>query len=604
MPYKLYKCQGLYALLERGIKACHAPPVWHGSSNLDVFYIRRIKTCLKQWHIFGITKSRSMTTSGTALQEYSASLRDARETILFTNTSSTRHDDSSPSREIKVTESRPRLRYIQTNGTTLWINIFGTKGRRPYNSRRSLRKRYRRRAVIRGRAMSPLGAWLDSRTRSKRAAIWAKESEKHMNDSRNFSLPTILLFHLERMEASEPERASLATTLDMSALPALERSGFSLEDVQLWAYILTAPTNEEVAQRFISCQSRTPTFVLLEILRRPLLSPWSFRALLVHSYHFMGIRATPLLTESGSEEMDIVPGAHPLPPHEPSTGHDVRPLEYTTFEVLACRLLRHARQVWPAAMVSISNMVVSYCQRLAGDELDPSPKTYARLCKIYNMMLLRLSLPATVNPLRSMEWNWQAQRILLLSAATFRPPLQLDKSTYRAVIPSAFSFQKSPRERRYASLMQRTWPPWRKELDGMDIKRSPDEDISRVVAALYRMREAGYAEDAIDRALKILGGREPDGAPAIQTRRIVKIRQRNLIRAQHGLVHQRSEDSTVEWVARIIATRDVHEAWEAFQGFKRDGQRPSHSMYHAMFEKLVYRSPDGRSASKSGGLGR
>jgi hypothetical protein len=571
--------------LGRGIKVCHVSPVWHGSSNLDAHNIRGMKICLKHWHVFSRTKSRHVMTSGATAREDSASLRDPRETTQFTNTSSTR-EEGSPSRTFKVTKSRPRLRYIQAKGKTPRFEISNAKGRRPYISPRSLRKRFRQGAV------SPLAAWLDSRMRSERAAIWAKELGKHMNDSRNFSLRTILLFHLEGTETPVSEGASLATTLDMSAFPALQRSGFSQEDVRLWAHILTAPTDEEVARRYLSCQSRKPTFVLLETLRRPRLSVRSFRSLLVQSYHLTGISATPLLTESGSEVIDVVPAGYalPLPPLEPSTGHNVRHLEYSTLEVLICRLLRHARQAWPSAMVTVSNMVVSYCQRLTGDELDTSPEIYARLCKIYNMILLRLSLPASVNPMRSMTYNWHAQRILLISAATFRPPLQLDKSAYRAVSRVLLASKKSSGERRYASLMQRTWPPWRKELDGMDVKRSRDEDISRVVAALSRMREAGYAEDAIDRALKILGGREHDGTPAIQTRYLTKIRQRHLFGARRVQVQQSSDDSTIEWAARITATRDVHEAWEAFQGFTRDGQRPSHSMYHAMFEKLIYRA--------------
>jgi hypothetical protein len=533
-----------------------------------------------------------MTTGGAAAQEDPTSLQDLEVTSLSADTNSTRQHETSSSAKLEVTQTKSRLQYIQTNGKTLWLKNFDGKGRRPYISRRTLRNHFRGRAMIGGRAVSPLGAWLDSRTRSERAAIWARELEKHMHDSKNFSLPTILLFHLEGTEASISERASLGTTLHMSALPALERSGFSLEDVHLWAHILTAPTNEKVAQRYLSCQSRKPSFVLLEILRRSHLSAWSFHSLLVHSYHFTGIGATPLVRESGSEVIDVVPAGYTLPlsPLEPSKGHDIRPLEYTTFEVLACRLLRHARQVLPSAMVPISNMVVSYCQSLVGDELDPSPKMYARLCKIYNMMLLRLSLPASVNPMRSTMYNWQAQRILLISAATFRPPLQLDKKAYRAVSRVLLASQKSPTERRYVSLMQRTWPPWRKELDGMDVKRPRDEDISRVVAALCRMSEAGYEEEAIDKALKILGGRESDGTPAIHTRRLTKIRERHVTRGRHGRVCNKSEDSTVEWAARITATRDVHEAWEAFQSFKRDGQRPSHAMYYAMFEKLIYRT--------------
>jgi hypothetical protein len=583
--------------LERGIKVCHEPPVWHGSSGLDVYNSRRVKICLQHWHTFGRTKLRHMATGGPALQEDPARLKDLRETDLYTGTSSIRRKETSSSAKLPVPQSTLRLRYVRTKGETLWLSRSSVNGRMAYISRRSIRRRFRRRAV------NPLAEWLDSRPWSNRAVIWAKESEKHLNESRNFSLPTILLFYLEGMETSVSERASLATTLDASAFPTLQKSGFSPEDVHLWAHILTAPTDEEVAQRYLSCQCRTPTFVLLEILRRPRLSVSSFRSLLVHSYYLTGIRATSLLSETGMKAIDIVPAgqALPLPPLEPSTGHDVRLLENTTFEILACRLLRHARQVWPSAIVTISNMVVSYCQRLVGDELDMSPRVYARLCKIYNMMLLRLSLPASVNPMKSMRHNWQAQRILLISAATFRPPLQLDKSTYRAVSRVLLASKKSSGEKRYASLMQRTWPPWRKELDGMDVNRSPDEDISRVVAALSRMREAGYAEDAIDRALKILGGREPDGTPAIQTRHLTKIRRRHLIRTRHVRVHQDSEDITVEWAARISATRDIYEAWGAFQGFTRDGQRPSHSMYHAMFEKLIYRAltdalPQGRDA--------
>jgi len=388
----------------------------------------------------------------------------------------------------------------------------------------------------------------------------------------------VLLCYLEAMDAPTSERASLTNNLDALALPALQRSGFAPEDVDLWASILTAPTIEEATRRFLAYRSRTPTFVLLEILRRPHLGPSSFRSLLV-----LCVTATSRLSYSFLGEISAA-----LP--SSSTGRNFRFLHQTTFEVMVCRLIRHARQVWPSALVSISNMVVSYCRQLVGDKLDNSPRIYARICKIYNQMLLRLSLPASVNPMKSMVHNWQAQRRLLLSAAKFQPPLQLDRSTYRAVARVLLACRKSAEERRYASLMQRTWPPWRKELDGMDVNRSPDEDVSRVVAAFSRMRETGYAEDAIDRALRIIGGREPDGTPAVQTRKLMKIRRPVLYSARRVQLDQSSKDIAGEWAARITATRDVYEAWEAFQGFKRDGQQPSHSMYQAMFEKLIYRT--------------
>jgi hypothetical protein len=523
-----------------------------------------------------------MTTGEISRQENSITIQGRQEVILSAETTPTRCIEINSSEKLPIIQSRSGLRYVRLKGEISWRTHSNSMGRFAYMSCRNLRKRIHRRTV------NPLAAWLDSTTRSNRAAIWADQLKRHLNDSKNFQLPTILLCYLEGMETPTSERASLATTLDMAALPALQRSGFTPEDVDLWAYILTAPTTEEVARRFIACQSRTPTFVLLEILRRPRLSPWSLRSLLVHSYFLTGIRATPLLSDSSPEETDVIPAGQSLPLS--SSLENFRALEYETFEIMVCRLIRHARQVWPSALVSISDMVVSYCRRIVGDELHTSLKIYARICKIYNMMLLRLSLPASINPMKSMAYNWQAQRRLLISAAKFRPPLQLDRNTYRAVTRVLLASRKSFEERRYASLMQRTWPPWRKELDGMDVNRSPDEDISRVVAALSRMKEAGYAEEAIDKALKILGGRESDGTPAVQTRQLVKIRGRVLYGARHVPLHQKRENSAVEWAARITATRDVHEAWEAFQGFTRDGQRPSHSMYQAMFEKLISRS--------------
>lgn len=43
-----------------------------------------------------------------------------------------------------------------------------------------------------------------------------------------------------------------------------------------------------------------------------------------------------------------------------------------------------------------------------------------------------------------------------------------------------------------------------------------------------------------------------------------------------------------EWAARILATRDVQEAWTAFLAFEESGLRPSLSVFHAMFEKLIF----------------
>ena len=143
--------------------------------------------------------------------------------------------------------------------------------------------------------------------------------------------------------------------------------------------------------------------------------------------------------------------------------------------------------------------------------------------------------------------------MLLELAGWFRPSLHLDRDSYRAVASVLAASPKSPKEAKFARLLRRSWPPWRKELDGMDVERSPEEDISRAVAAVSRMKEAGYPEEPIDRAIQILGGREPDGTPTIQTRSL--IRKRRLKPSRVKSTQPFAQNVEVEWVARIRAKR-------------------------------------------------
>jgi hypothetical protein len=286
----------------------------------------------------------------------------------------------------------------------------------------------------------------------------------------------------------------------------------------------------------------------------------------------------------------------------PSIGRKptTRPLQDSTFTVLIARLLRHARQVWPSAVISITHLTVDYCKRLARNNptggADLTPKLHARLCRIYNLVMHRLSLPASLDPLISATYSWHAQRVILETVSNFQPSLELDKRSYQAVSRVLLASKKSPQEEMFSQFIKRSWPPWRKVLDGMDAERSPDQDISRVVAALSLMKQAGFALESVDKAIGIYGGRESDGTPTIQTR-FLKRERSVRVRGAPAQGLSKMKDTRHQWAARITATRDIQEAWAAFLEFNASQQlRPSMSMYHAMYEKLIFnnkRDPKG-----------
>lgn len=164
----------------------------------------------------------------------------------------------------------------------------------------------------------------------------------------------------------------------------------------------------------------------------------------------------------------------------------------------------------------------------------------------------------------------------------FNPPLILNHESYRAVARVLAASKKTDRESRVANLRTRSWPPWRIEQDGMDAQRSLQDDLSRVISAGMRAKEAGYADSVEDQAVGIFGGQEPNGIPTIHTRKLVKQRFPRLV------WEVRPEFNANLWAARIETTRDIQEAWGAFQKFEDRGGNVNQRMYLAMFEKLNY----------------
>ena len=361
-----------------------------------------------------------------------------------------------------------------------------------------------------------------------------------------------------------------------------------MKDVAEWAWILSAQDTTSMINRFTSTISKKPTFVLLEILRRDISDVRSLKLLFNYCWDlFQGRLGSSLIVNSDAEAESIIPQS--TPSHASQSIPHSRPLkvESNSFFRIFRALLHQARCVWPLAIVSISHMVAPFIDlqlgKISGELRQLDNLTHARLCEVFNRMLRELAVPASINPYKSMVYNWQAQRILLEMTTQFQPPLILDRNSYRAVAQVLAASKKSERESKAAMLRTRSWPPWRVDQDGMDAQRSPEDDMSRALAITIQAKESGYSEDEQDRAMRVLGGQEPDGTPTIPTRRLFRFRRR-----RRSIGPFQSDPDARHWAARIESTRDVQEAWSAFNSYQETGRHPPISMYFAMITKLQF----------------
>jgi hypothetical protein len=370
------------------------------------------------------------------------------------------------------------------------------------------------------------------------------------------------------------------------AATALQKRGMTLDDVDKWAWIVSAESADGVAERFISADCAKPPFLLLEILRRDLMQVRNLKSLL--SWMWCQLAGTSEPPFGVSPESELGPRVKSPFEDQATSRETFAPLkmEDTTITTVITRFLYHARRICPPAIVSAAHVAALIIHSIPKSK-DESPvplnsHMHIRVCKIHNHIVRQLALPASISPLRSMDHNWEGQKILIEMTRQFTPPLILNQESYRAVVQVLGASKKSEREARVANLRSRTWPPWRIEQDGIDAQRSLEDDLSRVVSAGIRAREAGYAGNTEDEVRRIVGGQEHDGTPTIQTRKLIKQQYQSV---QPG-VHPESNPDL--WAARIVATRDIQEAWGAFKNFVDQGGNANQPMYLAMFEKLNY----------------
>ena len=383
-------------------------------------------------------------------------------------------------------------------------------------------------------------------------------------------------------------------------------------ELSRWVWVLSAETPDEQVHRFLQPHEKpTPLWLLHEILRDDIKSVRHLNRLMVYVWRqvldrvSVDVSLSTRARNDGSES-----GVQHTPDGVPASLKLIQTYEPLLLHLLI-RLIAQAQRIWPAALVNLSLIIQEYLQLCLKSTRGKAAMlnyenhaTHRRWVGIVNRFISVFSIPTSIEPYKSMAYNWSAQRNLLNLASLFDPPLILDQDSYRAVARVLTASQKSEHESKVARLRARTWPPWRFDEDGMDAQRSPDDDLSRVVVALNRAQEAGYTPTTEDQILKILGGLELDGSPTVHTRKILKPID-NSAEEEHPdddpvIVNNAVPDTNdivglkaAVWAARITATRDVQEAWSAFRSFLDRGGIPDLSIYQAMFEKLHFEAKRG-----------
>lgn len=375
----------------------------------------------------------------------------------------------------------------------------------------------------------------------------------------------------------------------------LSSKGYDIRDLTIWDWILTAKPAEQAAIRLtalaqhrhsnITAGNPIPTFVLLFLLRRQDFSSRALRLLLEHAWNRL------LHQHSLRGDAEGSAGSPQIRGNDVANQFSYSEMSETTIFIMIVRLLRQARIVWPAAMVSISAMMTKY---ITGTSIrsDSSPgvlkeQTSARLTFLYNKSLSLLAIPSSLNPFTSVVYHQRAQFCILKRMREFQPALIITREGYRGVASVQLAHKKTPHEREWAGRKALSWPPWKEEKLGIDSDIGVEHGISRAGEALLRERESGYAVRPWEDIAGISTGWDTDHSPTVQTRALMQ--RGTFLYQMHAPPKGRLQHHTDIWAARIRATRTVDEAWACFLAFRSlKESRPAPDVYFAMFEKVVF----------------
>lgn len=386
------------------------------------------------------------------------------------------------------------------------------------------------------------------------------------------------------------------------SLSWLREKGYEITDLATWQWILTAQSADRGVMRLMLADQRSlnsggrkpiPTFILLLLLRR-------------RDFNARGLR---LILETTWKRLLNQPL---YKPGKASNGQLVYPEIFEgTIMIIVVRLVRQARRVWPAALMSIAEIMTKYITGQRnwrksmpdGEHEEYKESTLALLSFVYNRMLSLLSIPSNMAPFKSQIYHQRAQHIVLLRMKRFQPALAVTREGYRAVTSVQLQHPKTQSEREWAKMKSLSWPPWKESRLGINEDIDTEYGTSRAGQSLMQSREAGYSEQAWEKAAGVLAGRDTDGSPTIQTRAFLTRKGLfNHSESPDTLTKEAAKPDHTLWAMRIRATRTVDEAWDCFLSYKsqkeswdglltsmsRDKLWDAKPVYYAMCEKIVF----------------
>lgn len=396
-------------------------------------------------------------------------------------------------------------------------------------------------------------------------------------------------------------RKDILEAFNDANLEWLRKRGYSISDLTAWRWILSARLSEvAIARLKVLANShrngfqagRIPVFLMVFLLRRQHINDRALRMILTLIWD-------RLLEQDAFKEnvrSDEITG---ISSTQASTQFDKHLyFHHGSIIVMVVRLLRHSREVWSAALPSISAIATKYLGSVRKTK-DPLPDTIAdpdhgRWAFLFNSLLRLLALPSSRHPFRSIIFHERAQFAIIRKMTQFEPALNISREGYRAVVQVQLAHRKTLPEREWARLKAKSWPPWKESKLGIDSDIGIERGISRAAEAITRSQEAGYAEQGWDSIAKIYAGWDTDQSPTIQTRAIVP-------RGDPSWQLPESSDAVKDdarlWYARITATRTVSEAWACFLAYRDKqnqlGGKYSQWPYFSMFEKLIFEEKKG-----------
>ncbi|EFQ87096.1 hypothetical protein PTT_17453 [Pyrenophora teres f. teres 0-1] len=361
------------------------------------------------------------------------------------------------------------------------------------------------------------------------------------------SLYSILARYLQHHTASPSPEQDFE--YDRLELHHLRSQGYTPKSIEQWAHSLTEHRSNMAVRIFAPGVEMPPLFLLLLFLRRKHIRVFALRIIMGHLDRIV---------------------------HSKS-------LSWSALKILAVRLVRHARELWPESMPWIASWFVTEATRLHQDANATEPHSFRRLLDVTqfcNNYIMLLSLPASSRPVVYAAHQEKAQFKILQYMANASPPIVVTKLGFRSVIRNQLAHAKTPQEREWAELKGPSWPPWKENRTAMDEEKGYEFGTSRASQLLRRMYEAGYAGHLWEEVAQTYAGWDTDLSPTIQTRTSLP-----RISSQY-----RDEDQLrpILWAGRIRTTRTRREAWACFLSSESSGGPAHPEIYLAMFEKLCY----------------